>query len=87
MLGLPPVKHNERTFDQGPGGSSNGYHPTMATWILAGGFAVLAIILGGALLLVLLFTRDGAENGIRLPRFRGRDPRPGEAAVAPTIDD
>ena len=42
----------------------------MATWILVGGFAVLAIILGGALLVVLLSTQDSPER-LRLPASEG----------------
>jgi hypothetical protein len=57
----------------------------MATWILVGGFVVLALILGGALLLVLMFTRDGANQGIRLPRFKRLSAQnPDEAAPPPT---
>ena len=59
----------------------------MATWILVGGFVVLALILGTAVFLVLLLTRDGAEHGIRLPRFKWRDAHSDENAVPPAADD
>jgi hypothetical protein len=41
----------------------------MATWIIVVGCVVAALILGGALLLVLLFTR-GKDDDVHLPRFR-----------------
>ena len=46
------------------------YHSWMATWILIGGIVALALILTGAVLVVLWFTRDGTDDSIRRPRFR-----------------
>lgn len=42
----------------------------MATWILIGGIVALILILTGAVLVVLWFTRDGTDDSIRIPRFR-----------------
>ena len=42
----------------------------MATWIVLIGFVVLALILGGALFLVLWFTRGESDDDVRLPRFK-----------------
>ena len=42
----------------------------MATWFIIGGFVVAALILGGAVLLVLLFTRGENDDDVRLPRFK-----------------
>ena len=46
------------------------YHSCMATWILIGGIVALILILTGAVLVVLWFTRDGTDDSIRIPRFR-----------------
>jgi hypothetical protein len=42
----------------------------MATWILIGGFVAVLLILGGAVLVVLWFTRDGTEDGNRPLPFK-----------------
>lgn len=42
----------------------------MASWILACGIVALVLILAGAVLLVLWFTRDGTDDSIRIPGFR-----------------
>jgi len=42
----------------------------MATWIIIGGCVVAALILGGAMLLVLVFTRGENDDDVHLPRFR-----------------
>ena len=59
----------------------------MATWILVGGCVVLALILGTAVLLVFLLTRDGAEQDDGLSRFKWRDAQSDENAVPPAADD
>ena len=59
----------------------------MATWILVGGCVVLALILGTAVLLVFLLTRNGAEQDDGLPRFKWRDAQSDENAVPPAADD
>jgi hypothetical protein len=45
----------------------------MATWILVGGCTALALILAGAVALILLLTRDGVGSGSGLPRFKRLD--------------
>ena len=42
----------------------------MATWVIAGGFAALVLILAGAVILVLLVTRGETDDDVHLPRFR-----------------
>jgi hypothetical protein len=42
----------------------------MATWIIVGGCVVAALILGGAVFLVLLFTRGENDDDVHLPRFK-----------------
>jgi hypothetical protein len=58
----------------------------MATWIIVGGCVVLALILGGAILLVLLFTRGETDDDVRFPRFRRFNKQDGETAVQPHDD-
>jgi hypothetical protein len=59
----------------------------MATWILLIGIVVLVLILGGALFLVLLFTRGESDDDVRLPRFRRFGARSSEDAATPNDDD
>jgi len=42
----------------------------MATWIIVGGCVVAALILGGAVFLVMLFTRGENDDDVHLPRFK-----------------
>ena len=49
----------------------------MATWVILIGVVVTVAILGGALVLVFVFTRDRAESTGEVPgfkRFRAGDP-------------
>ena len=56
----------------------------MATWIIVGGCVVAALILGGAVLLVLLFTRGENDDDVHLPRFkRFGAPDAGGATIPP----
>ncbi len=63
------------------------YHSPMATWILIGGTVALVLILCGAMLLVLWFTRDGAEDSIRMPRFRRLGVSGDDEPETPLTDD
>ena len=42
----------------------------MATWVIAGGFAALVLILAGAMILVLLATRGETDDDVHLPGFK-----------------
>jgi hypothetical protein len=56
----------------------------MATWIIVGGCIVAALILGGAVLLVFLFTRGDNDDDVHLPRFkRFGSTRAGDGASPP----
>ena len=57
----------------------------MATWIIVVGCVVAALILGGALLLVLLFTR-GKDDDVHLPRFRRFGSDGSEGTTTPPDD-
>jgi hypothetical protein len=57
----------------------------MATWIIVVGCVVAALILGGALLLVLLFTR-GQDDDVHLPRFRRFGSGSSEGTTTPPDD-
>ena len=54
----------------------------MATWIIIAGILVLALILGGALFLVLMFTRGESDDDIHFPRFRRLSTRSDEDGPA-----
>ncbi len=55
----------------------------MATWLIVGGILVLGLILGGALFLVLMFTRGETDDDVHLPRFKRFSTRPTEEGSAP----
>ncbi len=74
----------------GPVGRSliiNGYHPPMATWIIVGSCVVAALILGGAVLVVLLFTRGKNDDDVHLPRFKRFDSSEADETTTPPEGD
>jgi len=59
----------------------------MATWIIVIGFVVLALILGGAVLLVLMVTRGETDDDVHLPGFKRFSSRGTEDGTAPRDSD
>jgi hypothetical protein len=59
----------------------------MATWVMVGGCVVLALILGGAVLLTLVFTRGENDDDVHLPRFKRLEARSADPVVGPADDD
>ena len=84
VLGRPTVNH----MALGSSGPVHryGYHPAMATWIIAGGCVALAAILGGAVLLVVLATRGESDDATGFPRLRRFGSDESEDAPVPPDD-
>lgn len=59
----------------------------MATWIIAGACVVAALIVLGAVLVVLLFTRGEDDDDIPLPRFKRFGLRDAGAGATSPDDD